>query len=155
MIKPKFEAFKGGGNTLGKDWTSEAFNSVARSANAAGGGGGGAAGSGGASAGAQSKEQLALQLKELEADAAAPDVTSVQVRLPNGKRAEARLKESRTVSDLKRWIVASGHVSPEQNFMINAGVRKQGGWSLVRFWGVCTPPMLPYPTHARSHPSPQ
>ena len=28
VVKPKFKAFGGGGNTLGKDWTSEAFTKV-------------------------------------------------------------------------------------------------------------------------------
>jgi hypothetical protein len=55
VVKPKFKAFGGGGNTLGKDWTAEAFNKVAAAADAPGGAAGGAA----AKTAPQSKDQLA------------------------------------------------------------------------------------------------
>ena len=54
VVKPKFKAFGGGGNLLGKDWTQEAFNKVAAAADAPQGSGGSAA-----SNAAQSKEELA------------------------------------------------------------------------------------------------
>jgi len=28
VVKPKFEAFRGGGNVLGKDWTDDAYKAV-------------------------------------------------------------------------------------------------------------------------------
>ena len=54
VVKPKFKAFGGGGQTLGKDWTQEAFSKVAAAADAPAGAGGSAARSA-----PQSKEALA------------------------------------------------------------------------------------------------
>lgn len=118
MVKPKFKAFGGGGNVLGKDWTEEAYNKVSAAADAPSGSGGRA---GPPAPVAQSKEELARQLKDFAADASAPDVTSVQLRLPSGQRAEARLSAGRTVGDLRRWVVASRHVPSGQGFALISG----------------------------------
>mmetsp|Transcript_45862 Transcript_45862/g.67255 ORF Transcript_45862/g.67255 Transcript_45862/m.67255 type:complete len:369 (+) Transcript_45862:121-1227(+) len=124
VVKPKFKAFGGGGNTLGKDWTSEAFTKVAAAADAPEGSAARSVGTA-AAAPKMSKDEISSQLKDFEADASSADATSVQVRLPTGGRAEARLSAARTVGDLRRWVVASGNVPAGQNFLMNAGFPPQ------------------------------
>lgn len=106
VVKPKFAAFKGGGNTLGSDWSSEAFQKV--QAAAAGG------------AGAAAKEKQAKELQELTPPAGA-QTTTVQVRLPTGQRVSASLLPEWTVGMLRRWIGAAGHVPAAVPFNIIAG----------------------------------
>lgn len=121
VVKPKFKAFGGGGNVLGKDWTAEAYSKVSAAADASPASGG----RGPPAPVVQSKEELASQLKEYAADASAPDVTSIQVRLPSGQRAQARLSAGRTVGDLRQWVVASGNVPSGQGFVLTAGFPPQ------------------------------
>ena len=45
----------------------------------------------------------------------------MQLRLPSGQRAEARLSAARSVAELRRFIVASGYVAPGQSFIMSAG----------------------------------
>lgn len=125
VVKPKFAAFQGGGQALGKDWTSEAFNKVAAAADPRARGSGGAAEAGSSAAQHCSQEELASQLQEFAKDASSPDVTSVQLRLPSGQRAEARLRDSRTIGDLRQWLVASGHVGASERFVLSAGFPPQ------------------------------
>ncbi|MGB1606592.1 MAG: hypothetical protein ACPIOQ_78405, partial [Promethearchaeia archaeon] len=41
------------------------------------------------------------------------------------QRAEARLRDSRTVGDLRQWLVASGHVGASERFVLSAGFPPQ------------------------------
>lgn len=45
----------------------------------------------------------------------------MQLRLPSGQRAEARLSAARSVAELRRFIIASGYVAPGQSFIMSAG----------------------------------
>mmetsp|Transcript_789 Transcript_789/g.2374 ORF Transcript_789/g.2374 Transcript_789/m.2374 type:complete len:135 (-) Transcript_789:442-846(-) len=102
VVKPKFEAFRGGGNVLGKDWTDDAYKAVK-------------------TASVTSQPAARSSLEAPQVDQGKP-TTTIQVRLPDGQRASAVLNLQMTVGDLRRWIEAHHGIS---SFQISAGFPPQ------------------------------
>jgi len=103
VVKPKFEAFKGGGNVLGKDWTEDAYKAVKSASSAS------------------SKQAAGGAAEAPQVDKNKP-TTTIQVRLPDGQRSSALLNLHMTVGDLRRWIEANHGLS---SFQISAGFPPQ------------------------------